>query len=798
MRKQSLFFVLLSFVLFLMSCSKDETTRDEIIPGNPEESVIPEVFKDSYLNTTIQVDGVNAAEFYKGCYVNSTFDEVPVSSGSMKLQSNINKKVQTYFLTDGDDKIYLMTRVSDTEKNKKIDFSAESTAMAFVTFHPLFASIDSVAYDVLVEAILQCENFPKVRTEVNNLIKQKQDLYNEKNIALFDALDSLLDEMIVFANFKQTEETASRAIKDETMYYPFKINSSGNRLDFQVYGLNPNYYGTATHADGSVEKLVVESHEDFGFLASLEFVWNYINGKGWNFTQYGKIESYTFPSEGECQFHFSCKTKQNEADLATRIFASICEMLGIDENLFPISIAGNLTIIMQAIQNSSYELAMSSFPFYSVVGQVGIKGLLDATKNLIDKSIEESFNIAIDYYEKEKMTYVGQEIQNDYDNRLKALKEAQSLFKNVMKAYTLTKGIANIAVRLIAAQKASDPVDFKFCCYNGEVHHCSQLWKSKGDNQTGLPGEKLNQPIEVALNVDMGNHSAYVVKFEVCKGGGSVGNSGKQEEYVELGDFDNIVSIIWTLGYDLSEQMVRVSLCEKETKEVVCEPVEFRANNTSKIYIVSGNNQTGKPNKTLPETLRVGLENSELFDTSNFRIQFDVIEGSGSVSPQYAEFSGGVAECSWSLGNQNGEKQVVKAVLVSSLIQKELSEPIYFEANFGEKTLGAYRLLGYPGLEDLYLIIGIGGEKFYRDSNREWCNIKLGYHDDDTPGFWQYWDWKEYTEEKIILRIKNVEDDYIEYWYYNFDRVHDNDELLERAKYTITNKSEDDGEKVFD
>lgn len=678
--------MLLSFAYFYIGCSKGEEPGNENNPENPTESEIPEEFKDSYLNTTIQIDGANTADFYKGCYVNSIFDEVSVSNGTMKLQSNINKKVQTYFLTDGGDKIYQMTRVSDTEKNKKIDFSAESTAMAFVTFHPLFASIDSVAYDVLTEVILQSENFPKVRTEINNLIKQKKDLYSEDNASLFDALDSLLNELIVFANYKPAEETTSRTITNETMYYPFKINSSGRRLDFQVFGLNPNYYGTATHADGSVENLVVESHEDFGLLAFLESGWNYLNNKGWNANQYGNVESYSFPSEGECKFHFSCKTEENQADLINRCFKSMCEIAGIDIET-PINLADYIAIINEEVVNSSYKLGTPYFPFYSVAGQLGAQALLDAAKILINKGIEQSFKITIDYYEKEKMTYDGQKIQEVYENRLKALKEAQALFKKAMKFYTLTKEIANIAVRLIAAQKASDPIDFKFCYYDNNVHFCSQLWKVKGDNQTGIYGEKLSEPISVALNVDMGNHSAYVLKFEVCKGGGTVGESGNKEEYVELGDFDNIVSTMWRMGSDSKKQMVRVSLCEKATKEVVCEPVEFMATAVDKygIYIVDGNNQIGKPNKALPRKLRVGLTSSELFDTSEFRVQFEVVEGSGSVTPQYAELSGGITECTWFLGNQN-EKQKVKAVLVSSLTYKEASEPIYFDASFEDKT----------------------------------------------------------------------------------------------------------------
>ena len=172
MKSTRILLVLLFFTLYLTSCSKDEG-----IVRNENTLEIPEEYKDSYLNTTIKLDGVNVTEFYKDCYVNSIYDECPISSETMKLESNINKKVQTYFLTDKEENIYMMTRVSDTEKNKNIDFSEESTTLAFITFHPFFAHIDSLAYDILEEAITNSQHYSIIRTEINKIIKQKQDIF---------------------------------------------------------------------------------------------------------------------------------------------------------------------------------------------------------------------------------------------------------------------------------------------------------------------------------------------------------------------------------------------------------------------------------------------------------------------------------------------------------------------------------------------------------------------------------------------------------------------------------------------
>lgn len=584
MKSTRILLALLFFTLYLTSCSKDEG-----IVRNENTLEIPEEYKDSYLNTTIKLDGVNVTEFYKDCYVNSIYDECPISSETMKLESNINKKVQTYFLTDKEENIYMMTRVSDTEKNKNIDFSEESTTLAFITFHPFFAHIDSLAYDILEEAITNSQHYSIIRTEINKIIKQKQDIFNQNNTALYDALDLLLDELIVFSNYKPEEDNATRAIKNETSYYPFRLNSNGKRLDFQVFGLNPNYYGTATHANGTVENIVVKSHEDFGFLAGLESIVNILNKRGWDENQYGEIKSYTFAADGECMFQFSCNTKENQIDLMSRLLSTAGDMLGVDvdKSLSDIyDLYTDVSIITQEVNNASYELGMTTFPYFDIAENIVENHVLSNASDLLEASIEQSYNNEIAVYEKLKSTTNDRNLLNAYNNRIIGLQKAKVLFKKVMGVYTITKGAGNMAVRLIAAYRATNPVSFNLCCYKGEIHNCTNFRKYKGDNQTGIYGLELVEPISVSINVNVGKLSDYIVKFEVCKGGGTIGDSEKHEEYIELGDFDYTVSTKWTLGADSEEQIVRAYLCEKDSKEEVCEPVEFKATALSELLSI--------------------------------------------------------------------------------------------------------------------------------------------------------------------------------------------------------------------
>jgi hypothetical protein len=539
------------------------------------ERDIPEELKDEGLATTIQVDGANAADFYKECYVSSIYDKAPISNEKIELQTNINKKVQTYFLTGENDEIYMMARVSDTEKNKGITFNADNTALAFVTFHPFFANIDSLAYDVLEEAILNSQNFPKLRTETSNVIRQKQDLYNEGNTALFDALDAVLEELLVPSDNPSGANTASRAITNETGYAPFRINSNGDRLDIQVLGLRPNYYGTATHANGSKKELKVPSHDDIGFLFGIKNFADIITQKGWYESHYGKAVSYTYPAEGECQFHFSCKTEENEVDMAMSILNSCLDMVGASiSDVWSTKIRNTL----KSIASNKAGKAMAYFPYFSATRYGASGDLMELGSALLQSMIDLAFDIEIEACRQKKIEWGWNSRMNKYyAQSLHNLKKAKALYSKVMFRYTMAKGLINIGTRYVAAQLAPEIVDFKFCCYDNEIRNCSQIRKLAGDNQSGYYEAELDEPISVMINVTAGSLSDYVVKFEVAKGGGSVGEDKKKVEYIELGNFDYTVSTKWTMGSESAEQIVKACLCDKETKEEVCEPVEFKA-----------------------------------------------------------------------------------------------------------------------------------------------------------------------------------------------------------------------------
>ena len=673
-------FILL-FVFILIGC---ENKKDEISEKEDDEQIFPEEGEDNEakLSVGIKLDGVNAISFYKDCYLSSIYDEISVSDKSMKLESEINGKVQTYYLTDGNDKIYMISRVSDTRKNKNVQFNVENTALAFVTLNPFFAHVDSIAYDILSEAIRENQYFALLCNEVRSVVNQKKDLYDPENSSLIAAFDLLLENMMDFPDKNNELHSASRAIDDSENYYPFKLKSSGNVLEMQVFGLNPNYYGTATHANGKVEELVVYSHDDFGIFDFITNIWDVVVKKNeWKDKQYGEITEYTFPEDGECKFDFSCRTENAQKELTLNILYSILDILGIPsdvasqteiiKDMFEDVIKNLPGDINDVVNNGGTGVNLPFFPFClesvsdfeSYCSQV-YSIYLDAMQASTVKAMGKlSGNASLSQYAKEKLT-------SKYSAIYKRLGTAK---KSLFLQYSLPKSILNIIGRLGAYHTAKDVVLFDLCCYNDKIEVCNKLYKLAGDEQLGMPGEELEIPLTLNAHIDFPESpSDYVVKFSVEEGGGTL-----SEEVVNVEEYKNEMTK-WTLGHSSKTQKVKASLLLKETGEEVCEPVYFTAIAVDvNIVKISGDGQEAVPFEMLALPLAVKLE-GYLDDVNSFRVKFEVVSGGGQVFDELVAIEDNKASTTWTLGGE--EEQTVRVVLVDKDNQKEYSESVFFTA----------------------------------------------------------------------------------------------------------------------
>ena len=698
-----LFVLLLALLSFSCSSNPD----DIVDPDDPDIPVTPkpdENKPEQNMNFQFSVEGVDKPyDFYSDCSIVSPFDEVKISANSKTMHTEKSEKVQTFYLSNDNDEVYLISRVSDTKANKDMSFDIRNTAMAYVTLHPFFAHVDSTAYQVLTEAIGMNEHFTPLYNEVARLVKQKKDLYAEDNTQLMQALNTLLDDMIDLSPENRDSLAGSRAVEFVSQYYPLKVKGDGRVVQFQVFGLSPNYYGTVTHANGKTEKIVVKSHDNFGgYLDFMKTVGDLIQQNGFE-SHYGDVTKYTYPEDGEAKFDFTCRGVNGNVDIATRIASDILDALGVNfprMNEFASLVAQEVLVECAQTINDAFavngEFTMGVFPYFT--GDVG-----ENIGNIIEFANTITIKTAENIYEKI--------LEDQFEYATTFSKEALAKrLKFLFKAYGIVSTAGNMIGRICEFCKAPENINFNLCCYQSEVGNCSTIGIAKGNNQAGIQYTKLQKPISVFVSIDNEMTDDYLVAFKVTEGGGSVST-----EYAKIGG--NMAETEWTLGSSSKAQKVQAYLCDKTTHEKRSEVVEFEAValDEFEIEIAGGDEQTGKERKVLPEKLQVSLTDHDLFDTSYYRIKFEVWEGSGSVSPEYAELANGIAQCEWKLGDHDDEEQVVRAVLVSASTQEELSEPIYFDAYTEEDDEELREAL-------IQLYNSTNGDNWTNNTN--WCSDK--------------------------------------------------------------------------
>lgn len=138
------------------------------------------------------------------------------------------------------------------------------------------------------------------------------------------------------------------------------------------------------------------------------------------------------------------------------------------------------------------------------------------------------------------------------------------------------------------------------------------------------------------------------------------------------------------------------------------------------LTIASGNDQSGYPKQKLLLPLKVSVQtigDDGLYHSSSsyHRIKYEVVSGGGSVEDEYVSAdNNNVAQTYWTLG-ESGE-QKVKATVVDIITNKEISEPVYFNASMENADitirLDWHKLSGNTDI-DLHVVDPFGEEIYY-------------------------------------------------------------------------------------
>ena len=173
-----------------------------------------------------------------------------------------------------------------------------------------------------------------------------------------------------------------------------------------------------------------------------------------------------------------------------------------------------------------------------------------------------------------------------------------------------------------------------------------------GNDQTGSPGSTLSEAFVVRVIDDAGDPVENVrVYFDIDSGGGSVSRRSQRT------DDDGEAETTLTLGSSPGENKVTATL---DDDDLDVDDIEFTATaiaQPEKIEIVSGNNQTGSPNRALSEAFVVKVTDANGNPVEDVTVVFRVRSGPG-------RFPGGVRITETT--NSRGEADSQRLALTSN------------------------------------------------------------------------------------------------------------------------------------
>ena len=199
-------------------------------------------------NTLMSVKGnldlpQEVSEIYQECKIVSAESETDLADGNFQIDSYYNNTVQTFLVGDDDNNIYMLNR-NPISRGQKVNMSVESTTIAMVTMHPLFASVDREDYASLVTIITASEYYKPFYNEVENCVINKKHLYDDNNNNLIIAFSNLIEDLCGGSEEEGNYDGSLDDVRSSTL---------NTRAVFKHSQINPEYI--KAEIDGKVLSL---------------------------------------------------------------------------------------------------------------------------------------------------------------------------------------------------------------------------------------------------------------------------------------------------------------------------------------------------------------------------------------------------------------------------------------------------------------------------------------------------------------------------------------------------------------
>ena len=535
-------------------------------------------------STSIRFDFGNSSISAQGCEVLTMTGTYPADASSASVSLIGNKDLpQIAMLCNSGGDILMLSR-DLCPNGTQVTIDARSSALAYVTLHPLFGPvIGKEDFGLLKDMILNASSFSAFEKQVDAAIKAERPLFDESNTSLRNAFDNLMVELCSNIDNPETRTTNMESISGEGY---LNINVEGKVVSISPCGLTPYYSGKIMDADDNVVAYMdIPAGEDYG-VSDLLFRWgNFKYGKPVSFDFNGFRKEY----EGEYYFHFDRNTATAQADNFCSLLCNFLDIVGagLSAKEFKSQFIGDIA-------------------YYANKNIAAFSAFADGKVDNLEVA-EFGWGFLVDFMNSEKFASWFKK------EATKASAKAVAKKINLISAiYCGIRGSANALTRIGFRLNAPNEVNFCLCNVGSfPLYPCSYvtLVLVSGDQQEGVTGELLDKPIKVRVHTGNNDNAAerFLVNFTVYQGEGSV-----SDEYVET-DRNLEAQTWWRLGPGGPYQVLRAEVLDYASHGVISE---------FPLYIEATNTDAGQFNKTpIPEKLR-GLwkMNSEQVDMERVTI----------------------------------------------------------------------------------------------------------------------------------------------------------------------------------
>ena len=455
--------------------------------------------------------------------------------GTIRLPSD-NETPCVTLLCGNDGEVRMMARGIYSDGGN-LELNARSTALAYVTMHPLLAPVKGAApFKEMTSMIVNSPKYGDFENSVAEAIKNGKPVLDPANTSITRSLEALMNEICVDASAKPS--TKATNVEGLTGEGHLKVWVEGKQVYVQNPGISPMYEGYVYDSNSNeVGRIDVPAGSDYG-VTDIMFRRDLHGNKPVSFNLYG--------FEGEYNFFFTRDSQAARVDFAVNWFCGYLDIVG----------AGLSAMEMKTLKGAALQYVASRMNSFD---QMLLGGTYSYTEIL-----EFGYNSLQDFLASDLFLAVCEKAS------AKAIQATAKKLSKVVTIYCALRGSVNVVSRFYSMMDSPHTINFCLCSTGAlPLYPCSyvKLILVSGDKQADYSQKWLDVPIHV--KVDPGNNdnppSYYIVRFTVESGGGKVSVSEVcTDEKMEARTY-------WMLGQGCFAQDLKIEVLDPATGGVISE-----------------------------------------------------------------------------------------------------------------------------------------------------------------------------------------------------------------------------------